>query len=50
MGQMLVFGFGGALGVTFVGVVAAWLSGGAAAQPASAESETDARETTPTTT
>lgn len=47
MGQMLVFGFGGALGVTFVGVVAAWLSGGAAAQPASRET---ARETIPFTT
>ena len=48
--RTLGLGFGGALGVTFVGVVAAWLSGGAAAQPASAESETDARETIPTTT
>ena len=50
IGQMLVFGFGGALGVTFVGVVAAWLSGGAAAQPARVERRSDARETIPTMT
>lgn len=30
MGQMVVFGFGGALGVTFVSAVIAWVSGGAA--------------------
>ena len=30
MGQMVVFGFGGALGVTFVSAVIAWVTGGAA--------------------
>ena len=31
MGQMVVFGFGGALGVTFVSAVIAWVTGGGAA-------------------
>lgn len=36
MGQMMVFGFGGALGVTFVSVVIAWVSGGAGMEAAAA--------------
>jgi hypothetical protein len=31
MGQMVVFGFGGALGVTFVSAVIAWVTSGGAA-------------------
>lgn len=36
MGQMMVFGFGGALGVTFVSAVIAWVSGGAGMEAAAA--------------
>ena len=44
MGQMVVFGFGGALGVTFVSAVIAWVTGGGAAKDGGSDDDDDGGE------